>query len=809
MYRVFGTLNGHHHTIHASLVAIMVLIPTGTGAFALPHLFAEAGLALGTLFLVLVTGLAFLSASFLVEAQAAATLLQLARHCPSASLVAESDADAIAYVDQTSTIISVIMPGWGLVLWFVTIIVYLATDLAVYAVFIPSTLRDVLSDGIRSGSTVILAPEDVYGVVLLILGLVATPMVFFSLKKTTLLQVATTVVRHLVFWTMIGAAIFYFSSSCATLQPVPASAANTSAAFCTGVPSTGCGARNPEQTIVGATSPPPWARGHAEASGESAWALGTSGIPLALPEEAPDPTPHTVPKTLVKEMEFSAIPLLFGGAVYALICQQYIAGMLGPIASRRWATPTIGIVFFVVLGYYLTLCTTAVVAYVGTPLPPPPQSTPTISGECQCTAKAREACPPQSLYTLNFGYLGTTGTLIIVAPLLSLLSSFPVIAITLRDNMIVLYWYLTGRGQFPERDPLVRALACCRCCLMAQREAGEPDVDDISVDGTAAWTDEGNSPSQVRLARLALGPVDRTGLLVTPSRTSAPDAAEDGSPAGPSALSPARKACRARRAGGLRESLLEGKAAEARSPRGSPFVPLLEPEPSTDSLSIQQPVAAALEAGNGAGAEFAPTSSPPQPNRHARPLPDDADETMSLASRYSDVQHHHGPTMGELRDLAELVAGPARGTRAPPSSTQNAPLALRIVFGLLAVAPAFIIASLTDSVDLLVGITGGYGGALIMYVIPGLLLIHTRRLLRAIDAGKAPDHGTSGCPDDPSLDPTFSAASARRWEQLRQAKASIMPDSMSFATSAHWAILPITFGSLCILFNTFNLISGQ
>jgi len=633
---------------------------------------------LGSAFLVVVTGLAFLSGTFLVEAQATATLLQLARHAPSAEALADADPDQIAYIDQTSTMVSTLMPRWGPVMWYVTIILYLATDLAVYAVFIPSTIRGVFSNGISLPAGGTLEPEQIYGVMLAILGVVTTPMVFFSLKKTTLLQVSTTVVRHFVFWTMIGAAVAYLPQSCATISEDPG-------ATCSGVAHPGCHRQHNASLAVTAAEP------------SGSW----------LGAEAEGSAPR-LPRTVVPQADFSAVPLLFGGAVYALMCQQYIAGMLAPIASRRWASPTIGIVLAVVLVYYLVLCWTAVTAFVGTPVPPPPQSTPTISGLCQCTAQATRACPPQSLYTLNFGYLGPLGTALIVAPLLSLLSSFPVIAITLRDNMMVLYWYVTGRGAHPEDDPLVRALACCACCLVSMREPGEPDVDAASD----------------------LGRDDPSGVVTPRAHL----------------LTPASR-------------------AEARRGAAEPMLP--------KTGSIQ-------------GLE-------------------ESDEA-ELRSVYSDAQHHHGPTKGPLRTLADAVAGPARSTSAAPSSTKDAPLVLRILFGCVAVAPAFVIAALTDDVDVLVGITGGYGGALIMYVIPSLLFVYSRRVAAAIDAGAPPDAGSPGAPDleAAGLGPE-SPAAARHWELFRAAKHRILSPSRSFVPSAWWALAPALFGLACVGFNTYNL----
>ncbi|KAA0160456.1 hypothetical protein FNF31_04325 [Cafeteria roenbergensis] len=676
------------------LVAVFLFnIIVGTGAFALPHLFAEAGLALGTIFIIAVTGLAFASASFVVEAQAVATLLKLARHAPSAKALAASDPDAIPYVDQTSTIIAMIMPGWGTVLWYVTIILYLATDLAVYAVFIPSTLRGILSDGIDL-PTGKLQPQDIYSVCLVILGVVTTPMVFFSLKKTTLLQVSTTIVRHAVFWTMIGTAIAYLPQSCALIAPV-------TGATCHGVEPSGCAAPpvNVSSVSIGADGTQLWTT---QGSQQAGWASTTE-----------------IPKTVVKEMNLSAIPLLFGGAVYALMCQQYIAAMVAPIASRRWATPAIGVVFGVVIVYYLALCWTAVTAFDGTPMPPPPMSTTTISGGCQCTAQATLACPPQSLYTLNFGYLGGVGTAIIVAPLLSLLSSFPVIAITLRDNMMVLYWYISGKGAKPERDPLVVALSCCRCCLAAQRAPEEPDLDAASAMGEThdAW----ESP------------------VASPRGTPTP-----------------------------------GLDLERSSDRGQP---LLAGHHHMAPLSIQHSSGAIVDIAE---------------------------------SVYSDAQHHHGPTVGELREYADVVAGAARFNKETPASTKDAPLALRILFGCIAVFPAFLIAALTDDVDILVGITGGYGGALIMYVIPALLLLYSRRIARAIKARVAPDAASKAAPDLTALGiaPGSSAVSEERWAKLQVAAEHILTPSLSFVPNEWWALAPALFGLACIAFNTYNLIAG-
>lgn len=71
------------------------------------------------------------------------------------------------------------------------------------------------------------------------------------------------------------------------------------------------------------------------------------------------------------------------------------------------------------------MCWTATFAYSNT--------LPTV-----CTSSS--ACALQSMYTFNFRYLQPSwvGTTVVLLPMLAVLANFPLLAVTLRDNIIIL-----------------------------------------------------------------------------------------------------------------------------------------------------------------------------------------------------------------------------------------------------------------------------------------------------------------------------------------------------------------------------------
>lgn len=134
----------------------------GTGAFALPRLFYKAGLILSTLFLIVVALCALMSISFIMEGLSTTTVMahftkrllkgrraadvegvscnsdqsgraveiEMESEAIDAPLLGASEAShqsapTVRWVDQHGTISTILLPKWGKILWFVTIVTYL------------------------------------------------------------------------------------------------------------------------------------------------------------------------------------------------------------------------------------------------------------------------------------------------------------------------------------------------------------------------------------------------------------------------------------------------------------------------------------------------------------------------------------------------------------------------------------------------------------------------------------------------------------------------------------------------------------
>ena len=69
-----------------------------------------------------------------------------------------------------------------------------------------------------------------------------------------------------------------------------------------------------------------------------------------------------------------------------------------------------------------------------------------------CTSSS--ACVLQSMYTFNFRYLHPSwlGTTVVLLPLLAVLTNFPLLAVTLRDNIIILSRVLLNAGEGDDDD---------------------------------------------------------------------------------------------------------------------------------------------------------------------------------------------------------------------------------------------------------------------------------------------------------------------------------------------------------------------
>ncbi|CAB3370906.1 Hypothetical predicted protein [Cloeon dipterum] len=122
----------------------------------------------------------------------------------------------------------------------------------------------------------------------------------------------------------------------------------------------------------------------------------------------------------------SGLPALFGACVYSFMCHHSLPGLITPIKDKNRLYSSLLADYLLVVSFYLLLALTGVFAFNHL----------------------------EDLYTLVFWQPGhATGYFLALFPVLTLSTSFPVVAVTLRSNMEALApscgpWWLR-RGFFP------------------------------------------------------------------------------------------------------------------------------------------------------------------------------------------------------------------------------------------------------------------------------------------------------------------------------------------------------------------------
>ena len=112
---------------------------------------------------------------------------------------------------------------------------------------------------------------------------------------------------------------------------------------------------------------------------------------------------------------FRSLPSLFGISVYSFMCQHSLPGMVTPMRGKKWVYWMLAGDFAMTLLFYLLL---------------------TITGSF-----AFKPCEMRELYTLDFFnpsgniVLLIIGTYLALFPVFTLSTNFPIIAVTLRENL--------------------------------------------------------------------------------------------------------------------------------------------------------------------------------------------------------------------------------------------------------------------------------------------------------------------------------------------------------------------------------------
>eukprot|EP00026_Physarum_polycephalum_P008418 Phypoly_transcript_08502.p1 GENE.Phypoly_transcript_08502~~Phypoly_transcript_08502.p1 ORF type:complete len:470 (+),score=23.36 Phypoly_transcript_08502:93-1502(+) len=353
-----GIASGNQKYSRGTAVVYMFNLIVGVGALSLPLGFHQAGYVLGMIFLACIGLLSYITATWIVESQAAANALLymsvLKREdipfFNSSLNPPEVDQERFEINQRTeiSLMADLFLGKRGKAAFYVVLTIYLLGDLAIYAVTVPKSLVYV-TGGFDIGHKS-LSADDVYHLYVFIFALIVVPLSLFNFQKTRYLQICTLFCRNLAFFLMIILAIVFISQN----------------------------------------------RGA---------------------------NPHELAK-----FEMSGLPNLFGLAVYAFMCHHSLPSIITPVTNKKGIHKVMGLDFLFVFLAYITLCLTAQFAF-GT------ETNPT------CTRESRGfvPCTIQQLYNLNFASYNVRviADFLALYSLFTLTTNYPLIAITLRNNVLL------------------------------------------------------------------------------------------------------------------------------------------------------------------------------------------------------------------------------------------------------------------------------------------------------------------------------------------------------------------------------------
>ncbi|KAF0687750.1 Aste57867_20534 [Aphanomyces stellatus] len=355
----------------------------GTGALTIPHAFAQVGLIYGACALLLLSCMSYISGTYVIEAIAGVNALQGLRASKdgavprktldvtpesSTGTIEDGASEAVPFLVHTeeleqaeeeyvsglhfdiskkvemAVIASELFSPRGLMAFYACVIAYLYGDLAIYAVAIPKSLREVIcprpsmTQAVWDCPHVHMDSTVLYRLLVTLFGLMLGPFAMGHMQKTALIQVATTVMRHLSFTLMIILA-------------------------CVGI-----------------------------AHGE--------GRPVA---------------EVVAHENLSYLPNFFGICIYSFMCHHSLPGIIAPISKKRSVGFIFATAFIAVFVLYIVLSFSATFRFHPDEI--------------------------EDVYTLNFTKFPNAfiAYFLSLFPVFTLSTSFPIISITLRENLRTLF----------------------------------------------------------------------------------------------------------------------------------------------------------------------------------------------------------------------------------------------------------------------------------------------------------------------------------------------------------------------------------
>jgi len=130
--------------------------------------------------------------------------------------------------------------------------------------------------------------------------------------------------------------------------------------------------------------------------------------------------------TKPKSFDFKELPDLFGVCIYSFMCQHSLPGMITPMKSKKYVFPMLAADYGIIFIFYSVMCYTAVYRFGG---------------------------DLKDIYTLNFlddsDVWRPIAYYLALFPVFTLSTNFPIISVTLRDNLKVLCQKFTHGKEYP------------------------------------------------------------------------------------------------------------------------------------------------------------------------------------------------------------------------------------------------------------------------------------------------------------------------------------------------------------------------
>ncbi|KRT85192.1 Amino acid transporter [Oryctes borbonicus] len=351
----------------------------GTGALTLPSAFAKAGWLLSTILLILLAIVSFITVTFIIECIACANATVQWRMIQSHKIDEESEAMIDSASDRDDTdehtaiiqsnrsrsryyslnekmglgyIASLYFNRWGIILFYISLCIYLYGDLAIYAAAIGKSLADVMCTNNVTGESSLqlwnamdefedlcwmnsnFKKIDVYRISVAVFSVLVGPFAYFNVQKTKYVQIFTTTMRWCAFIIMVTLACIRIDVK------------------------------------------------------------GQQGFPDMF--------------------EFNGLAALLGASVYSFMCHHSLPDLVAPFADKQRVIRQLGFDYILICAFYLLLALTGTFAF-------------------------KEL---YDLYTLNFVpgpdssiFMKILMYYLSLFPVFTLSTSFPIIALTLQNNL--------------------------------------------------------------------------------------------------------------------------------------------------------------------------------------------------------------------------------------------------------------------------------------------------------------------------------------------------------------------------------------